>query len=78
MMDSREESWARAVLEKLALETLAEQKRRRRWGVFFKLVSLTFLGVIFWSFGDFGSAEPLDGGKHTALVSLEGDRKSVV
>lgn len=44
MMDNREESWARAVLEKLALETLAEQKRRRRWGVFFKLVSLALLG----------------------------------
>jgi protease-4 len=72
MMDNREESWARAVLEKLALETLAEQKRRRRWGVFFKLVSLALFGVALWLFGDFGSAEPLDGGKHTALVSLEG------
>lgn len=72
MMDNREESWARAVLEKLALETLAEQKRRRRWGVFFKLVSLAFFGAALWLFGDFGGAEPLDGGKHTALVNLEG------
>lgn len=72
MMDNREESWARAVLEKLALETLAEQKRRRRWGVFFKLVALAFLGVTLWLFGGFGSTEPLDGGRHTALVSLEG------
>jgi protease IV len=60
------------VLEKLALETLAEQKRRRRWGVFFKLVSLAFFGVALWLFGDLGGAEPLDGGKHTALVNLEG------
>jgi protease IV len=72
MMENREENWARAVLEKLALETLAEQKRRRRWGVFFKLVSLAFFGVALWLFGDLGGAEPLDGGKHTALVNLEG------
>jgi protease IV len=72
MMENREENWARTVLEKLALETLAEQKRRRRWGVFFKLVSLAFFGVALWLFGDLGGAEPLDGGKHTALVNLEG------
>jgi len=72
MMENREEDWARGVLEKLALETLAEQKRRRRWGVFFKLVSLAFFEVALWLFGDLGGAEPLDGGKHTALVNLEG------
>lgn len=72
MMENREENWARAVLEKLALEALAEQKRRRRWGIFFKLVSLALLCAALWLSGDFGSAEPLDGGKHTALVNLEG------
>ena len=33
-------NWERSVLEKIALEGLTEQRRRRRWGIFFKLPSL--------------------------------------
>ncbi len=67
-------AWERKVIEKLALESLAEQKRRRRWGIFFKLlgfVYLTFLILVLGEWGD--TAEKLgDGKKHTALIQLNG------
>ena len=44
-MDSekREGDWERKVLERLALEGLVEQRRRRRWGIFFKLLGFAYL-----------------------------------
>jgi protease-4 len=39
-------NWERKVLEKLALEALAEQRRGRRWGIFFKLLGFGYLAVV--------------------------------
>jgi protease IV len=66
-------SWERSVLEKLASSALAEQRRARYWGIFFK--SLTFLYlfiVLFIAAGWFGAREMAPPGKHTALVQLNG------
>lgn len=42
------ESWERKTIETLLLQTVHEQRRRRRWGIFFKLLGLViFLGVLF-------------------------------
>ncbi len=41
-------NWERNVLEKIALESLAEQKRRRRWGILFKLLTFAYIGIILW------------------------------
>ncbi|WP_298595892.1 S49 family peptidase [Zoogloea sp.] len=73
MAEGREEGWERRVLERLALEVLAEQKRRRRWSVFLRLSTLALVAAVLWVFGGFAEVEPLDGGRHTALVSLEGE-----
>lgn len=35
-----ENNWERDVLEKLMLQTLKEQRVRRRWGIFFKLTTI--------------------------------------
>jgi protease-4 len=77
MMDSgdkREENWERTVLERLALETLAEQRRRRRWGIFFKLLGFAYLSFVIYLAGDWGSStdKRADGKGYTALVSVEG------
>lgn len=71
-------AWERKVIEKLALETLAEQKRRRRWGIFFRLLGFAYLTFLIVALGDWGEAtEKLgDGRKHTALVQLNGVIKS--
>jgi hypothetical protein len=44
--DGNEANWERKVLEKLALEALAEQKRGRRWGIFFKLLGFGYLALL--------------------------------
>ncbi|MCK9609025.1 MAG: signal peptide peptidase SppA [Methylomonas sp.] len=37
--------WEKTVLEKLAFAAIDEQKRTRRWGVFFKLLTFAYLAV---------------------------------
>jgi ABC-type multidrug transport system fused ATPase/permease subunit len=39
-----EENWERGVIERLATEGLLEQQRARRWGIFFKLITLALVG----------------------------------
>ncbi|MFA7270395.1 MAG: S49 family peptidase [Sterolibacterium sp.] len=67
-------NWERNILEKIALEGLVEQRRARRWGIFFKLLGFAYLGVMLAAILDWGgSAEKLgDGSKHTALVQMTG------
>jgi len=67
-------NWERNVLEKIALEGLIEQRRARRWGIFFKLLGFAYLTVLLVMVLDWGgSADKLgDGAKHTALVQLTG------
>ena len=65
--------WERKVLEKLALEAIAEQRRGRRWGIFFKLLGFAYLVVILGLALDWGQTDKLgDGAKFTALVNLNG------
>ena len=68
--DSNDVNWERKVLEKLALEALAEQRRGRRWGIFFKLLGFGYLAVILGLALDWGQGDKIaDGSKFTALVS---------
>ncbi len=69
-----EPGWERSILEKLATETLIEQRRRRRWGIFFKLLGFVYLGVVLAVAIDWGGPVDKfgDGGKHTALVQMNG------
>lgn len=65
-------NWERDVLEKVALSAVVEQRRARRWGIFFKalgFVYLTFLVVLLAGLvkGDVNKM-----GKHTALIDLQG------
>lgn len=65
-------SWERNVLERVALAAVAEQRRARRWGIFFKLFFAAYLLAILLlahgpKFGEAALAE-----RHTALVDLEG------
>lgn len=67
-------SWERKVIEKLAMEALAEQKRRRRWSIFFKLLGLAYLTLLIFLLGDWSDTTEkfADGKKFTALVQLNG------
>ena len=74
MSDSNNDvNWERKVLEKLALEALAEQRRGRRWGIFFKLLGFGYLAVVLVLALDLGSGDKVaEGEKFTALVNLNG------
>ncbi len=71
---TNEPNWERRVLEKLATEALVEQRRRRRWSIFFRLLTFLYLGVILWMLAGLGDGpqSKLADGRHTALVQLNG------
>ena len=65
--------WERKVIEKLATSALSEQRRARRWGIFFKLLGFGYLTFIILLALDWrGDTESLSSTKHTALVELSG------
>jgi protease-4 len=64
-------NWERSVIEKLATEALKEQRRARRWGIFFKLLGFAYLTfVLVLAFDWLPGSDSAD--KHTALVDIEG------
>jgi len=71
--------WERAVLEKVALQALEEQRRARQWKALFRILwfAFAFLLLAAW-LGWIGrpdkdmEAAVVGSGKHTALVELEG------
>jgi protease-4 len=75
MTDQGPPNWERSVLEKVALQALAEQRRSRQWSALFKLLWFALiLFVIAASLGWVGRSDKdsVTVGKHTALVDLEG------
>ncbi len=72
-MAEEERSWERDTIEKLAFAALKEQRRSRRWGIFFKLLTFAYITLFLVLLFDWrGDADVLKGGKHTALVDLIG------
>lgn len=68
--------WEREVLEKLAFATLNEQRARRRWNIFFRLLTLGIIGFAVWLAFDFGNQGVEVVGPHTALIEIDGTIES--
>ncbi|HAB92082.1 MAG TPA: S49 family peptidase, partial [Pseudomonas sp.] len=73
MTDTNVDSKTWKLLEKAVLSSVTEQRRTRRWGIFFKILTFTYL------FGALALFSPLmSGGKgvssgaHTALIEVRG------
>lgn len=67
------EQWERGVLEKIALAGIKEQRSARRWGIFFKILTFTYVTLILFFAIDWkGRTESMTDGKHTALVEVSG------
>ena len=60
----------RDILERLAFESLREQRRSRRWGIFFKSLFALYLIALLFVFKSDGVSPPT--GAHTALVDVDG------
>lgn len=71
-MTEKDQGWERATIEKLAFAALKEQRRARYWGIFFKLMTLAYVTFIMVMAFDWRGEDGITGGKHTALVTLEG------
>jgi protease-4 len=69
------DTWERATLEKLVFATLKEQRAHRRWGIFFKIVSLAIIvGALFYFAGfNVDSNDVSADDRHTALVEIDGE-----
>jgi protease-4 len=66
--------WERDVLEKVLMATLREQRAARRWRIFFRFVGIALLALIFLAIFDFkGDGGLATTGRHTAMVSLDGE-----
>ncbi|HSF22156.1 MAG TPA: S49 family peptidase, partial [Burkholderiales bacterium] len=67
-----EAGWERQTIEKIALAAITEQRRARKWGIFFKSLLFIYLfALLFIGLGWFAKRD-ITPGKHTALVDLNG------
>lgn len=68
----RKVGWEHELLERFAFAALAEQRRARRWGIFFKLFfAIYFLYLLFVLSGESLTGRGL-ASRYTALVDLDG------
>lgn len=61
-------AWERDMIHRLAAESLREQRRSRRWGIFFKSVFLAYLLLLLFLM----VPRDVQVGPHTALVDISG------
>ena len=64
--------WQQSVINKLAFAAVNEQKRARRWGIFFKILMFIYLAAILYLYTPDVDVTAVGTGKHTALVELTG------
>ncbi|MEL0586296.1 MAG: S49 family peptidase [Candidatus Thiodiazotropha sp. (ex. Lucinoma kazani)] len=66
--------WERDLLNRMVMATVAENRRSRRWGIFFKLLTFGYLflilGIFLWS--DKLQVAQSSAKEHTALVEVKG------
>lgn len=71
-MNDNNTSWEREVVTQLAESSLREQRRARRWGIFFKSLTFAYIAAIIFMYGDASISHVNLNEKHTALVELNG------
>lgn len=68
-----DDRWERKALENVALAAISEQRRSRRWGIFFKFLGLAYLSLILAFVIDWGQPDRFaDGQRITALIDMNG------
>ena len=72
MAENKKDNWEQKTIEKIASSSLIEQRRSRRWGIFFKLITLLYIGIIIYGFNSMSHSSIPSNEKITALVKLDG------
>lgn len=70
--EKKPEGWERKVLEDLAFASIKEQRRSRRWGIFFKLLGFGYLFLLIGLMMSSNDVIKAKTGKHTALIDVQG------
>ncbi|MEO1963531.1 MAG: S49 family peptidase [Cycloclasticus sp.] len=72
-VEQNDQQWERSVLEKVALASVVEQRRSRRWGVFFKFLFLAYVVIISsLAMSPMDGVSKISGGSHTAVIDVKG------
>ncbi len=72
-MNDNNTSWEREVVTQLAESSLREQRRARRWGIFFKSLTFAYIAGIIYMYGDTSNLSSASlNEKHTAVIELNG------
>ena len=64
--------WQQELINRLAFAAVNEQKRSRRWGIFFKFLTFAYIAAILYIYTPDVSLDKDASEKHTALVELKG------
>lgn len=74
MNDEPDTGWEKDLVHKLAFASLKEQRKARRWSIFFKLMLLLYVTVLLLAYmgGNKPGKAGLPSGNHTAIVELAG------
>ena len=72
MTDSNNEIDYQKIVQKLAFAAIDEQRRARRWRIFFVSLFFLYLTVLGFMLVDLGDSKSSGEGKHTALVLMPG------
>jgi protease-4 len=67
----KDDNWERDLLNRLAFASINEQRRTRRWNIFFRSMILLFVVMVFLTSLS-TTRDGLERGKHTALIDIEG------
>ena len=76
-MEKKEnEDWGNKALEKISQTAFLEQRKTRRWGIFFKLATLIYLSILLFFFVSSNDNKIAATGDFTALISINGEISS--
>ena len=73
MADNKKQESENKILENVLNTAFIEQRRSRRWGVFFKLLTATYLIVLLILFTQGSNQMKATTGEFTAVISLQGE-----
>ncbi len=71
-MNDKNPDWEKNLVTRLAESGIKEQRRSRRWGIFFKLLTFTYIGAFIYFSNIFTSTNVSAIEPHTALIDLSG------
>lgn len=71
-MSEQDPDWEKKLVTKLAESSLREQRKTRRWGIFFKVLTFAYLITLLVMFADSDISTTKLTSKHTALIDLTG------